>query len=161
MPIGWADIAFQPGPILASEIEEAWGWLLGGRTFAPFLCSKLGDVFFESDNGAVEWLSCAEGQVSPAACNRAEFDALCANGDAMIDTWFGPGLIERMHSTGKIADANQCYQFVILPIFAECHYEPDNLNPVAARDVLVGSAEIHRQLDAMPDGSRVQIKIVD
>jgi hypothetical protein len=159
--IGWEDIAFQPGPNLASEIGEAWGWLLNGRAFAPFLCSKLGDVFFETDDGSVAWLSCSEGQISLAARNRAEFDALCAGHDPIIDTWFGPGLIERLHAEGKVAAASQCYAFVILPIFAECRYEPDNLNPVAAREVLVGLAETHRQLDAMPDGTPVQIKIVD
>lgn len=161
MTIGWSDIAFQPGPNLSAEIEQAWGWLLEGRTFAPFLCSKLGDVFFESDGGAVLWLSCSAGQIANAASDRAEFDALCAGGDELTDTWFGPSLIARLHDEGKIADAGQCYAFAILPIFAECRYEPANLNPVAAREVLVGLAETHRQLDAVPDGAHVHVKIVD
>lgn len=161
MPVSWADIAFQPGPNLALEIQQAWAWLLGGRPFAPFMCSRLGDVFYETDGGAIEWLRCSDGSISVAASSRQEFDRLCSEGAPDIDIWFGPGLVERLHAAGKRAEPDQCYAFVILPIFKECRFEADNLNPVPAREVLVGMADILRQLHDLPDGSAVQMKMVD
>ena len=161
MTISWHDIAFQPGETLSGEIGEAWAWLIGQRKFRPFLVSKFGDVFFETDDGAVQWLGCSTGLIEHAAKSRSEFDDLCrANGENVLE-WFAPGLVQQLHEAGKVASDGECYAFVVQPIFKECEYTPENLNPVPVREVLIGLADFHRQIADMPDAASVQIKIVD
>jgi len=159
--VRWPDIAFQPSIELADEIGEAWSWLIGDRVFKPFLCSRLGDVFFVTDGGEVGWLSCSEGLIARACNSRTEFDEKCQSRGDEYTEWFGAGLIASLHSAGKVAKADECYAFVILPVFAECKYQPDNLNPVPAREVLIGQSELHKQIAELPEGSAVQISIVD
>lgn len=161
VPVDWSDMAFQPGPNLSAELAESWSWLLGDRQFLPFVCSKMGDVFFETDRGEVEWLSCSSGTIEPAATNRTEFEAACRDNAEEVATWFAPGLVSQLHNAGKIAAPDECYAFTVLPVFAECEYAPENLNPVSAREVLLGLSETHRQIHDLPDGTSVQMKIVD
>ena len=96
-----------------------------------------------------------------AAVDRAAFDEICRNGGPEVSEWFGPSLIESLHEAGKIAGEGQCYLFITLPIFEECRYEPDNLAVVPSHEVFAGLANIHRQIADLPDGSKVQIKVID
>jgi hypothetical protein len=161
MSFGWKDIAFTPDAALVEEVAKEWRWLLGDEDWSPVLCSRLGDMFIERPNGRIDWLSCSAGIVERAALNRAEFDEICrANGD-QVDEWFGPSFVATLHAAGKIADEGQCYLFITLPIFAECRYEPDNIGVIPIREVFVGLSDVHRQIAELPDGQKVQVKVVD
>jgi hypothetical protein len=161
MALGWPDIAFQLGPMLAADVRDAWSWLLSDKKFEPFVSSKLGDVFFETDAGKIGWLSCSAGSLEVVAESRDTFDSHCRDGTGDVATWFAPGLIEQLHSAGKVARPDECYAFVVLPVFAECEFVVENLNPAPAREVLVGLADTHRQIAELADGVTVQMKVVD
>ncbi|WP_185960324.1 hypothetical protein [Erythrobacter insulae] len=161
MPVTWSDIAFRPGENLSKEIAQAWSWLLKNRDFRPFIASKFGDVFYETSSGTVECLSCSLGDIEEVAESRAVFEQTCDEVGEDVMVWFGPGLIEELHSAGKVAGADECYAFAILPIFAQCEYSAANLNAVPAREVLVGLAQVHSEIADLPDGTSVQIKITE
>jgi hypothetical protein len=161
VPVGWNDLAFRPSPELTAEIATAWEWLIGDQDWSPVLCSRLGDLFFERSNGRIDWLSCSTGSVYSAAADLHAFDTICRDWGEPASEWFGPGLVEQLHEAGKIAGPADCYLFLIQPVFAECRYEPDNLEVVPVREVLVGLSDIHQQLAALPDGQKVQIKVID
>ena len=63
MELGWNDLGFAPGTELAREIAEAWEWLIGDTNWSPVVCSRLGDLFFERQNGRVDWLNCSSGLI--------------------------------------------------------------------------------------------------
>lgn len=161
MPAGWNDLAFQPCPELTADIATAWEWLIGDQDWAPILCSRLGDLFFERSDGRIDWLSCAAGSIETAAVDRQAFDKICRNWSEPADEWFGPGLVEKLHASGKVAGPTDCYFFLIQPVFAECRYEADNLKVVAVREVFVGLSDFHQQLAGMHDDQQVQIKVID
>lgn len=161
MGIGWQDIAFIPSDEFAQDIVAAWEWLVGYPGWAPFLCSKLGDVFYERPDGKIDWLSCSAGMIEHAASDRRSFDEKCRDGGEQVDEWFGPGLIATLHEVGKIAGDGQCYLFITLPIFAECTYTHDNLGVVSLNEVFVGLSEVHQQIAEMPDGTKIRLKVVD
>ena len=161
MTVQWNDLGFVPSPELAREIAEAWEWLICSTDWSPVICSRLGDLFFERPEGQIDWLNCSSGSVEFAANSRSEFEAICRDFIEPADIWFGPLLIERALSVGKKATGSDCYHFVVMQIFAECTFEPDNLAVVPVREVFVGLANVHRQLTALPDGQRVQIKVID
>ncbi|HEX7711033.1 MAG TPA: hypothetical protein VF418_08830 [Sphingomonadaceae bacterium] len=161
MSVGWRDFAFVPDKELGGEIVAAWHWLVGGSNWTPFLCSKLGDVFFEWPDGTVGWLSCAAGSVEGVAPDRASFDEVCRKSGDEVTLWFGPSLIRALHGAGKVPVDGQCYLFITLPIFAECRYSEDNFAVVPVREVFVGVSDVHQQIAELPDGAKVQIKVVD
>ena len=161
MAIDWADIAFRPGAKLTAEIAEAWAWLPPDGGFEPVLCSMFGDVFFAGQGGQIFWLNCSCGTVEPACDTMGEFEAICDEGGEKMAEWFGPSLVEQLHEAGKVAQPGECYAFAILPIFAECRYEPDNLAPVPVREVLLGLSDIHRQFADQDDGAKVRMRVVE
>jgi len=72
-----------------------------------------------------------------------------------------PPLVERLHAAGKTPTKGECYGFTVLPVFAEGEYDTSNMFVVPVREQMVGMADIHRQLNDLPDGSPVRIKVTD
>jgi hypothetical protein len=153
------DLAFGIGPKLAAEIAEAWAWLVPPG-WEPVLCAMIGGVFFQNETG-VHWLDCLTGQVERVADDVAAFEARLAGDAEAFDNWFLPGLVARLHGEGKLPEPGQCYGCIIPPVFAQGALVPDNVVVVVVRETLVGMAEVHRQIAAMPEGSKVRLKVVD
>lgn len=161
MSIRWNDIAFFPDDVLTAEIAASWLWLIGDEDWKPVLCSRLGDLFLERSSGEIDWMSCSLGSIEVAAPNRATFDQLCAEGGDQLAEWFGPDFVATLHRSGRVAGPNECYLFIVLPIFAECTYEAQNIGVVPVHEVFVGLADIHQQIADLPDGQAVRMRVVD
>ena len=161
MSIRWHDIAFFPDDALTADIASSWRWLIGDDDWKPVLCSRLGDLFLERSSGQIDWMSCSLGSIEPAAPDRATFDRICAEGGDHSAGWFDPDFVASLHSSGKIAGQNECYLFIILPIFAEGRYEAENIRVVPIHEVFVGLADIHQQIADLPDGQAVRLRVVD
>jgi len=160
MSVRWVDIAFVPDPALAAEIAAAWQWLMPGR-WTPFLCSMIGGIFAEDEDGGIYWLESGTGLVERIAADREAFDAVVKSDPDGVDEWFLPPLVEQLHEAGKRPGPGECYAFTILPVFAEGKYEIGNMNVVPVREQLICAATIHEQIKNVPDGGKVQFKIVD
>lgn len=160
MSITWQDIAFQLEPDIARETRKAWSWLVP-EPWEPIVCSMVAGVFLEKPNGEVHWLDSGTGLVEQVASTRFQFDGLIASSPDLVDEWFLPPLVERLHAADKRPAAGECYGFTILPIFAEGKYDTVNMLVVSVKEQLVGMADIHRQLNNLPDGATVQIKVTD
>jgi hypothetical protein len=159
MSVRWIDIAFEMPAELVEDARAEWTWLLPDP-WTPVLCSKVGGMFVEIPNGEVLWLDCATGSVELAAASVTEFHDICRHKPDIVDVWFLPPLVERLHAAGKIAGPGECYGFTIFPVFAEGKYVPDNMHVASMREVLVGIAHIHKQLSDLPNGTKVQIEVV-
>jgi hypothetical protein len=161
MSLSWNDIAFFPDEALVAEIAKEWKWLLGDESWSPVICSRLGDVFIERKSGRIDWLNCSAGTIEVASPNRGVFDKTCSANGEEVDEWFGANFIATLHEAGKIAGEEECYLFIILPIFAQCEYKPDNIAVVPVKEVFLMSSHVHKQIADLPDGTKVQMKIVD
>ena len=156
----WKDIAFQIEPSLALAAAEAWSWLVP-EPWSPLVCSMVGGLFFEKPDGAVHWLDTGTGLVESVANSRAHFEEVVRTSADLVDEWFLPAVVEKLHAAGKKAGAGECYGFVILPVFAEGKYEIDNIFAIPIAEQFVGMADVHRQLSGLPDGATVRVKVVD
>ena len=121
----------------------------------------VGGVFVERPNGEVHWLDTATGLVEQVARSRADFEETIRTSSDLVDEWFLPPLVERLHVAGKKPKAGECFGFTILPIFAEGKFEVGNMFVVPIGEQFIGLAEIHHQLSKLPDDSKVQMKVVD
>jgi hypothetical protein len=160
MSISWRDIAFQLEPDIAREAAKAWSWLVP-EPWEPIVCSMVAGVFLETSNGEVHWLDTGTGLVEPVAQSREHFEEIIGSSSDLVDEWFLPPLVERLHAAGKKPNEGECYGFTILPVFAEGKYDTDNMFVVPVREQLVGLADVHRQLNGLPDGVSVQVKVTD
>lgn len=160
MTVNWHDLAFQIEHSVAQAAETAWSWIVP-EPWTPLVCSMVGGVFFEKQNETVHWLDTGTGLVEQVASNRTMFEEIMKTSPELVDEWFLPPLVERLHAAGKKAAAGECYGFNILPIFAEGKYEVSNMFVVPVDEQFVGMADVHRQISELPDGASVQVKITD
>lgn len=160
MTVTWSDIAFQLDPSIAAAVVAEWSWLLP-EPWTPLVCSVVGGVFFEKSDGTVHWLNTATALVEQVANSRTEFERVLKASPDLVEEWFLPPLVDRLHSVGKKASAGECYAFTILPIFAEGKFEVSNMFVVPVEEQFVGMAGVHRQTSELPEGASVQIRIVD
>ncbi len=160
MGVTWTDIAFQLEVDVARDVAKAWAWLLP-EPWTPLVCSMVGGIFLEQPDGKIQWLDTGTGLLEPAANDCAAFEEIMRSSPDLVDEWFLPPLIERLHAAGKRAGAGQCYGFTILPAFAEGKYEVENMFVISVVEQFVGMADIHRQLSGLPEGAKVEVKVVD
>ena len=160
MAVTWKDIAFQIEPSVALAVAQAWSWLVS-EPWTLLVCSMVGGVFFEKRDGPVHWLDTGTGLVEEVASSRARFEETVRTSPDQVDEWFLPHVVEKLHEAGKKAGAGKCYGFVILPVFAEGKYDVDNMFVIPVAEQFVGMADLHRQLRDVPDGTAVQVKVVD
>ncbi|RAZ89105.1 hypothetical protein DPM33_19260 [Mesorhizobium hawassense] len=160
MSITWRDIAFQFESDVAQAAAEAWSWLLP-EPWTPLVCSMVGGMFVERPNKEVHWLDTGTGLVERVALSRARFEEMIRVSPDLVDEWFLPPLVVRLHAAGKKPKAGECFGFTILPVFDEGKFDIKNMFVVPVREQFIGMAEVHRQINELPDGSRVRIKVVD
>ena len=160
MNITWRDIAFQLEPGVAREAVRAWSWLVPEQ-WEPIVCSMVAGVFLETSSSGVLWLDTGTGLVEQVAQSRAHFEELIRSSPDLVDEWFLPPLVERLHTAGKKSNHGECYGFTILPIFAEGKYDTDNMLVLPVREQLIGIADIHRQLSDLPEGGTGRISVTD
>ncbi|MEQ7874218.1 T6SS immunity protein Tdi1 domain-containing protein [Sphingomonas sp. ASV193] len=118
-------------------------------------------IFLETPDGKVHWLDTGTGLVEQVAQSREHFDELVRSSPELVDDWFLPPLVERLNAEGKKPNEGECFGFTILPVFAEGKYDTDNMFVVSVREQMVGLADVHRQLNGLPDGSSVRVKVTD
>lgn len=160
MSITWRDIAFELEPGIAREAANAWSWLVP-EPWTPIVCSMVAGIFLESPKGQVHWLDTGTALVEQVAQSRGHFEETIRSSPDLVDEWFLPSLVERLHAVGKKPEEGECYGFTILPVFAEGKYDTDNMFVLPIKEQLVDLADIHRQINGLPDGSSVQLKVTD
>jgi hypothetical protein len=160
MSVGWQDIAFQIEAPLAEEVKAAWSWLFPEH-WTPLICSMVGGIFLLTEDGHVHWLDTGTGLIEQVASSKEQFEDILRSDSLLVEEWFLPSLVESLQDAGKNATVGQCYAFTVLPVFAEGKYEPRNMIVVPIREQFVGVADIHRQLNAIPDGAAVHVKVED
>lgn len=160
MSITWRDIAFQLEPGIAREAAKAWSWLVP-EPWESIICSMVAGVFLETPSSGVLWLDTGTGLVEQVAQSRIHFEEMVRSSPDLVDEWFLSSLVERLHAAGKIPGEGECYGFTILPVFAEGKYDTDNMFVLPVREQLVGIADIHRQLNDLPEGASVQVRVTD
>ena len=154
----WSELTITPTAEAVSELRESWSWLLG-TSWRPLLFSAIGDVFLQLPAGTVWWLSTATGSLEQIAESEADFVAKLASEQA--DQWFLPGLVEALRSSGKHLRPGQCYSYTTLPVFAEGSFSVENTYPIEANEHFGLTGHILKQIQALPDGAQVSIKIVE
>lgn len=151
-----SQITINPTAEAVAELRESWSWLLG-VDWRPMLFSAVGDVFLQLPSGTVWWLSTATGSLEQIAESEADFVAKLSG--EQVDEWFLPGLVESLRSSGKHLLPGQCYSYTTLPVFAEGSFSVENMFQIDATEHFGVTGQIMKQIRALPDGTKVSIKV--
>jgi hypothetical protein len=160
LDVTWRDVAFNLDDDLAAEVAAAWRWLVPDME-RILTCSMFGGLFFEDASGRILWLECPMGEVKPVATSAEEFDQLLKDADAqpgstLVSKWFLPHFVEQLMSAGRRPELGECYGLKLRPIFVGGNYSIENSFVLSAREWLLSTAHMHRQIADLPDGTQVQ-----
>jgi len=145
-----------PDAAALAEFRTAWSWCLP-PAFEVLLVSAFGDVFFETEGDGIHWLNTGTAEIERVAADRDEFQAKLQSEEGF--EWLKPDLVDALEEAGKPRQADQCYTYAVLPIFAGGEYEPSNFKAVPAIEHFGVTAHIHRQIVGLPDGTEIEIKV--
>ena len=154
----WSEITVTPTAEALTELRDSWSWLLG-TSWRPLLFSAIGDVFLQLPAGTVWWLSTPIGNLEQVAESETDFIAKLEG--EQVDEWFLPGLVEALRSSGKHLLPGQCYSYITLPVFGEGSFSIESMYPIDAKEHFGVTGNIMKQIQALPDGSKVSIKMVE
>lgn len=141
-----------------AALKEAWNWLLP-EDCQPLLFTAIGDMFYKAPSGEVCWLDTALGEIEAVSNSTEEFQSQLNT--EMAEQWLLPSLIEDLIAQGKVLQPGQCYGFVILPIFKGGSYAAENMYVIRAKEAYSFTGDIHRQIQDVPDGGKVRLRVTD
>jgi hypothetical protein len=134
-----------------------WRWKLGGAAKIVAL-SRSGDAFVAQVDGTIWWLDTGAGEFTEVAPSSEAFSQLLDQPASAARLLLAPVVEEFIRLHGPIP-AGKCLGFTQLPVLGGS-YSIENrwLSPAVEHFGLTG--EVHRQIRDLPDGTRVNIRIV-
>jgi hypothetical protein len=150
---------------LIDQEGKDWADLLSGwspplpEEFTIWMVNRIGDVIAVYEDGSVHMLDVGAGTVQRLANDRDDFFEEIGR-DENANLWLAIGLIDACVSAGLRLGPDECYSFKIPPLLGG-QYEAENLHPCDLSVHYSFLADIHRQTKDLPDGTRVNIKVVD
>jgi hypothetical protein len=154
--ISLADYLIDQSGIDWSKALESWGWLLPPE-FTLWLVNRFADLFLVLPDGTVHMLDVGTGTLTKVAESRDDFCNKIDEEDN-ANQWLMIPLVDRMVAAGVVLQAGQCYGFKTPPVLGG-DYSVENAGPLPVCDYLGGYGSIHEQLQDVPDGSRVVLKV--
>jgi hypothetical protein len=143
---------------LVRRIKRAWGWIgiepsevVGENDFGNLMVRDVAGRYWRL---CPEDLSC-----KVVAGNRAELDAL-SRSQAFLHDWYAYALVERARETvGPLSPGGKYCLKVPGPLGGE--YGGSNLASISLAELIDVSGNIAHQIEALPDGSKIHLKIIE
>jgi hypothetical protein len=141
-----------------NEFMSDWRFLLP-ESFAIWLVNRFGDIVLVVEDGSVHFFDVGAGTIRRVADNREHFCTLIDQDDNGNE-WLMMDLTDDCVAAGLKLSANQCYSFKIPPILGG-EYSVDNVAPADLAVHYSFQADICRQTKDLPDGTKVEIVVLN
>lgn len=142
----------------SDRLTESWTWLIGTDK-KVLLISAIGDMFLTDNSNKVYWLDVGSGKLKLVADRIQDFDEKLKNIE-QVNEWFMIDLTTDLRLSDKKLKNGQVYSYYKLPIIGG-DYTVDNFAPLSIEEHFRYLGEIHKQIKDLPDGTKVEIKVVD
>jgi hypothetical protein len=139
------------------KLLATWRWLCPEK-LVPVARNAFGDLFLQDDSGKVFWLDVAVGVFDKIADSNTQFIEQ-ADRPENRENWFAESDERAASVRGLQPGPMQCIGFST-PIIFEESGSPDSLYIADLRDYLGFLGDLHRQIAGLPDGAKVQLKVV-
>lgn len=131
-----------------------WRWLIP-REFTLWFVTCFADCFLVLPDDSVHMLQVDGGTLTRVAADREDFSRRIDE-DNNANEWLSIPLVDKLTAVDVRLSPGQCYGFRIPPVLGGS-YELDNIAPISISDYLGATAQIYRQLNELPDGSKVRL----
>ncbi len=158
MKITWDDLSIDFSHIDTNKLMEDWLWLVGSDK-QLIMISSIGDMFLQDDYGKVYWLDVGGGLIELVAENVEEFELKLKDNTQIYD-WFMIELVSKIKRTGMELTTGKLYSYNMPPVLGGS-YNPDNFSLIDIEVHFAVAGQILEQIKDMPDGAKVQFKIID
>ncbi|HEY6266810.1 MAG TPA: hypothetical protein VIX11_00810 [Candidatus Acidoferrum sp.] len=148
---------FQVDHLDVDRLLSAWRWLYP-QPLALVAKSAFGDLFLRDEAGKVFKLDIAIGQMTEVAGSEIEFRDL-ARAQEKREQWFAEKDELAAIEHGLKPNHDQCIAFKTPIVFAEAG-TPNNAYVGSLYEQVSFLGDLHRQLSQLPDGSKVQLRVV-
>ena len=153
MPITLEDLTVNFADIDGVELVEDWLWLVGEHRL-PILLTALGDAFLQDAlDGSVHLLEVGPGTTKQVAVSVEEFKLLLNDKEFVVEN-FVPRIIVELRGLGQALAPDQIYGYKIPPVLGG-KYSTENLEPTDIRIHFSILGQTHRQLQGVPEGTRI------
>ena len=144
-------------PDLVEVIRAAWGWC-GLEPAETLATNAFGNVIVRAADGAYWRIMPEEPSAERIAANRTELDDLRADDDFRLD-WDMEALVdEARQALGPRGDRCYCLK---IPAILGGAYSGENMGLISHDELLGAAGSIAQQLDGMPDGAQVRLRILE
>ena len=143
---------------LISEIREAWGWvgidpleIVGENDFGNLIVK---------DTESKYWRICPEDVYCKVVANsREELDELSRDQEFLAD-WYMTALVEQAQQhVGPLTDGRKYH--LVIPGALGGAYDVSNITSAPLVELIRFSGDIGRQIRDLPDGAKIELKVVD
>jgi hypothetical protein len=143
---------------LVAIVKEAWGWI-GIDPLEIVGDNDFGNLMVK-DKGGRYWRLCPEDlECKVVASDRAELDALSQDQEFLHD-WHMTALVEQARE--RLGPLRPGYKYyLIVPGALGGEYGGSNLASIPLSELIAASGSIARQIAGLPDGTQVQLSVVD
>ncbi|RDE04143.1 T6SS immunity protein Tdi1 domain-containing protein [Sphingomonas aracearum] len=135
---------------------SAWASLLPSQS-RVLRTSLFGDPFLVDGAGAVHMLDRGGCSIERIAMSEEEFWRIIRDDE---QGWQLRPLADECRRAGKVLADGQCYAFTTLPILGG-DYSAENVWVASWEEWFSFSSDLFKQLEALPDGSTVSLKVVE
>jgi hypothetical protein len=123
------------------------------------IVTSMGDMFIESQNGQILFLSYDGGDLEIVAENRDELQLFLTDNEK-LDNWFLPLLFGKLITAEKYLKPNEVYSLKTLGVLGG-EYTVENIEPTDISVHFGIAGMICKQIWDKPDGTKVNIRVVD
>jgi hypothetical protein len=142
----------------ADKLTEDWNWLIGTDK-TPIIVTAIGDMFLKDTNQKIYWLDVGQGKCEIVADRLQDFEDKLKDIE-QVNEWFMIDLTTALRLSGKELKDGQLYSYKKLPIIGG-DYTVDNFAPLDIVEHFGYTGDIHKQIKDLPNGTKVEIKIVE
>jgi len=158
MKITWKDLSIDFSNIDWNKLIVDWIWLIGNDK-EPIIISSIGDMFLKDNNGKIYWLNVGEGLLDFVSDNIDDFKSKLKE-NSQVDEWFMIELVQQIKESGLELVNGKLYGYKKLPAIGG-DYIPENFELTDLEVHFSLAGQIHKQIKDLPDGTKVNFKVID
>jgi hypothetical protein len=140
----------------SKRILNEWYWLVGDKSI--IFLTKAGDILLKDADNKLWFLDVGNGELKLISNDCSDF----LNGnleDKLIQELLLPKLIDDLETEYSLK-FNEVFSYTLLPIFGG-KYDSKNMYPLDIYEHYELCGQIHFKIKDFPDGTVVQMKVVD
>jgi hypothetical protein len=142
---------------ILKEIEKAWGWL-GIRPQEVVIENEFGNLIVKDLDNKF-WRICPEDVYCEVVAESIEEYNVLIKNDEFLEDWFMSAMVKEAEINLGALEADYKYHMVIPGILGG-EYGGKNVRVAPLIELIRFSGDLAKQIEELPDGAQIELKVV-